>query len=66
MIIAGLWRYGNWRHVATGCSALVQSIYTAVAPASHAQITSKYNGRIVVNVSRGKKIKSFVVVRLWP
>jgi len=23
MTIAGLWRYGNWRHVATGCTALV-------------------------------------------
>jgi len=23
MIIAGLWRYGDWRHVATGCNALV-------------------------------------------
>jgi len=23
MTIAGLWRYGNWRHVATGCNALV-------------------------------------------
>jgi len=23
MIIAGLWRYGDWRHVATGCDALV-------------------------------------------
>ena len=23
MTIAGLWRYGDWRHVATGCSALV-------------------------------------------
>jgi len=23
MIIAGLWIYGDWRHVATGCSALV-------------------------------------------
>ena len=22
MIIAGLWRYGDWRHVATGCTAL--------------------------------------------
>jgi len=22
-IIAVLWRYGNWRHVATGCTALV-------------------------------------------
>ena len=22
MIIAGLWRYGDWRHVATGCKAL--------------------------------------------
>ena len=23
MITAGLWRYGDWRHVATGCNALV-------------------------------------------
>jgi len=23
MTIAGLWRYGEWRHVATGCTALV-------------------------------------------
>jgi len=22
MAIAGLWRYGDWRHVATGCTAL--------------------------------------------
>jgi len=25
MIIAGLWRYGDWRHVATGCNALVDN-----------------------------------------
>jgi len=25
MTIAGLWRYGDWRHVATGCTALVLS-----------------------------------------
>jgi len=24
MVIAGLWRYGDWRHVATGCNALVR------------------------------------------
>ena len=23
MITAGLWRYGDWRHVATGCNAIV-------------------------------------------
>jgi len=23
MIIPGLWRYGDWRHVATGCNAVV-------------------------------------------
>jgi len=23
MRIAGLWRYGDWRHVATGCTAVV-------------------------------------------
>ena len=22
MTIVGLWRYGDWRHVATGCTAL--------------------------------------------
>jgi len=22
VVIAGLWRYGDWRHVATGCNAL--------------------------------------------
>jgi len=26
MIIAGLWRYGDWRHVATGCNDLVMMI----------------------------------------
>ena len=25
MTTAGLWRYGDWRHVATGCTALVAS-----------------------------------------
>jgi len=25
MTIAGLWRYGDWRHVTTGCTALVNS-----------------------------------------
>jgi len=23
MTIAGLWRYGDWQHVATGCTSLV-------------------------------------------
>jgi len=27
MTIAGLWRYGDWRHVATGCTALVLFIF---------------------------------------
>jgi len=25
MTIAGLWKYGDWRHVATGCTAVVCS-----------------------------------------
>jgi len=25
MIMAGLWRYGDWRHVATGCTVLVRT-----------------------------------------
>ena len=28
MTIAGLWRYGNWRHVASGCTTLVIIIIT--------------------------------------
>jgi len=34
MIIAGLWRYGDWRHVVTGCNALVflrSTVYSATA-----------------------------------
>jgi len=27
MVIAGLWRYGDWRHVATGCNAVVAIVY---------------------------------------
>ena len=30
MTIVGLWRYGNWRHVATGCIALVVFINSVV------------------------------------
>jgi len=29
MTIAGLWRYGDWRHVATGSNALVCLNYNA-------------------------------------
>ena len=25
MTTAGLWKYGDWRHVATGCTAVVYS-----------------------------------------
>jgi len=31
MTIAGLWRYGDWRHVATGCNTLVLMTTTAGA-----------------------------------
>ena len=30
MTIAGLWRYGDWRHVATGCTSLVH-IYNSMS-----------------------------------
>jgi len=33
MIIGGLWRYGDWRHVATGCNAL--AIINSVASGTH-------------------------------
>jgi len=32
MIIAGLWRHGDWRHVATGCNALVWDKTDNVTP----------------------------------
>ena len=32
MIIAGLWRYGDLRHVATGCNALVSTNSLNVGP----------------------------------
>jgi len=30
MIIAGLWRYGDWRHVFMGCNALVDINFHAI------------------------------------
>ena len=32
MTTAGLWRYGDWRHVATGCTALVLLKEAALFP----------------------------------
>ena len=37
MTIAGLWRYGDWRHVATGCTALVS---VTLASANNASATT--------------------------
>ena len=34
MKIAGLWRYGDWRHVATGCTALVCNEVTSTRVAN--------------------------------
>ena len=31
MRIAGLWKYGDWRHVATGCTAVVDIMKGRVA-----------------------------------
>jgi len=36
MTIAGLWRYGDWRHVATGCTALV---YLTIITHTFAKVT---------------------------
>jgi len=36
MTIAGLWRYGDWQHVATGCTALVW--LTITKPFQHVAI----------------------------
>ena len=40
MIIAGLWTYGDWRRVATGCTVLVRTIRASARARNtpHAQI----------------------------
>jgi len=38
MTIAGLWTYGDWRHVATGCTALVHTKFVS----HHFQVSVKY------------------------
>jgi len=40
MIIAVLWRYGDWRHVATGCTALVIYMYEDTSIQVHKLIYS--------------------------
>jgi len=37
MTIAGLWRYGDWRHVATGCTAQVLAGKRLVEGCKHLQ-----------------------------
>jgi len=45
MRIAGLWRYGDWRHVATGCNALVidntkrETLFTVAECHSHGRMS---------------------------
>jgi len=39
MTIAGLWRYADWRHVATGCNALANT----TLPSSSLHDCGKYN-----------------------
>ena len=44
MIIAGLWRYGDWRHVATGCNVLV--VYKFLSgPSARIRNTATYRHR---------------------
>jgi len=44
MTIAGLWRYGDWRRMATGCTALV-------SPTNVQLITSRFVGHITDNAA---------------
>jgi len=46
MIIAGLWRYGDWRHVATGCGAQLAQVEHKIAP----MFFSCVHGSLSVNV----------------
>ena len=41
MTIAGLWRYGDWRYVATGCTSLVQL--------SHANVSDTGSVKLLLN-----------------
>jgi len=34
MIIAGLWKYGDWRHVATGCNYALVSFIVNWSPSA--------------------------------
>jgi len=56
MIIAGLWRYGDWRHVATGCKALV------TCSKSFSYLTYHYHGTTIVSVLTAVFQVSLVVV----
>jgi len=46
MTIAGLWRYGDWRHVATGCTALVLFTHWQVVPGSRNNIRQLQNDNL--------------------
>ena len=53
--IAGLWRYGDWRHVATGCTAIV------IIAASRVLLTF-YTGQSAVDALRqGSKDKKWFI-----
>jgi len=54
MTIAGLWRYGDWRHVATGCTALVMINST----------TSNAEGQMKVTLIGGGDVELIDVTRV--
>ena len=42
LTIAGLWRYGDWRHVATGCTALLPGEPKKISPTTFVDITAMH------------------------
>jgi len=60
MTIAGLWRYGDWRHVATGCTALV-SINTRVLRMRQMKISCSLAYTIASLLSSSQKTWQYVV-----
>ena len=72
MTIDGLWRYGDWRHVATGCTAVVHlkvldwniTAWTVDLPLGSAQATDKIKTLTSPAGKRSTDISATVITHL--
>ena len=51
MTIAGLWRYGDWRHVATGCTAVVKLKTKIITELVTIESQTLYSGKLCYTFS---------------